>query len=84
MALSIKNAHTEQLARELAAATGQSITEAVETALVERLARIRARYSDEATRVDVDDIVRRVHKLRIKDRRTADEILGYDDAGIPT
>jgi antitoxin VapB len=82
--LSIKNANTERLARELAAATGESITDAVEAALVERLERIRARSASGAVRADIEDIVRRVGKLRIKDRRSPDEILGYDDAGLPT
>lgn len=39
MALSIKDRETDELARELAARTGQSLTEAVRTALRERLDR---------------------------------------------
>ena len=42
MALSIKNTETERLARELATATGQGITEAVTTALRQSLAAARS------------------------------------------
>lgn len=40
MSLNIKNVDAESLARELAAATGESVTRAVTVALRERLARI--------------------------------------------
>lgn len=43
MALSIKTAEADELARSLARLTGESMTEAVTTALRERLARERAR-----------------------------------------
>jgi antitoxin VapB len=81
--LSIKNANTERLARELAAETGESITDAVEAALAERLERVRARRANAATLAEVDEILRRVRKLKIKDRRSAEEVIGYDDAGLP-
>src|ERR1700680_2847822 len=42
MALSIKSDDADRLARELAAETGETLTEAVETALRERLWRARA------------------------------------------
>lgn len=41
MRLNIKNPETDRLARELAAATGESITAAVTAAVRERLQRIR-------------------------------------------
>lgn len=84
MPLSIKNPRTEQLARELAAETGESITDAVEVALTERLDRVRHRRRDEAVRVEIDHIIKRVGKLRVRDTRSAEAILGYDDAGLPT
>lgn len=84
MPLSIKNPRTERLARELAAETGETITDAVEVALIERLARVRATATTTAIRTDIDDIIRRVGKLRIKDRRSPEDILGYDDSGLPT
>ena len=49
MALNIKNDETYALARELATATGESLTEAVTVAVRERLARVR---SPESVTVD--------------------------------
>jgi antitoxin VapB len=48
MALSIKTAEADELARSLARLTGESMTEAVTAALRERLARERARRATEA------------------------------------
>ena len=47
MSLNIKNVGAEGLARELAALTGESLTEAVTIALRERLDRIRHQQSGE-------------------------------------
>jgi len=49
MALSIKTAEADELARSLAQLTGESTTEAVTIALRERLARERARRETAAT-----------------------------------
>ena len=46
MALNIEDPETDRLARELAQATGESITEAAKTAIEERLARVRAHKLD--------------------------------------
>lgn len=40
MAISIKHAETERLAREVAARTGETLTEAIRVALAERLERL--------------------------------------------
>jgi antitoxin VapB len=83
MALSIKNPEVERLARELAAKTGESITDAVLVALRERLAEQELR-----SRFGVKDrlmaIVEEARLLPLLDTRTEDEILGYDEFGIPT
>lgn len=42
MTLNIKNPETNRLIRELAEATGESMTQALTTAVRERLARVRA------------------------------------------
>jgi antitoxin VapB len=49
MALSIKTVEADELARSLARLTGESMTEAVTTALRERLARERARRETAAS-----------------------------------
>ena len=48
MALSIKTAEADELARSLARLTGESMTEAVTAALRERLVRERARRATDA------------------------------------
>ncbi len=84
MALNIRNEKAEKLARELAAECGESITQAITNALEERLERLRGRA---ATTDVVDDILRiskRCSELPDRDRRSAEEILGYDAVGVPT
>ncbi len=80
MVLSIKSDRADRLARELAALTGESITEAVETSLEARLAAERRRQRP----ASLDDIVDRFSLLPVLDERTGDAILGYGDDGLPT
>ena len=81
MALSIKSDRADQLARELAELTGESLTDVVITSLQRRLAdERRARMR----RTSLNDILACAHALPILDRRTEDEILGYDDEGMPS
>ncbi len=83
MALSIKSDEADRLARELAAETGESLTDAVVIALRERLARQHARRGP-----GLADRIRRlqsyVAKLPVLDQRAPEEIIGYDDSGLPT
>ena len=83
MALSIKNAEAERLARELARVTGESLTEAVTRALHDRLVRETGRGNDTALKADLRRIQRRVARLPVLDPRTADEIIGYGEDGLP-
>jgi antitoxin VapB len=85
MALSIKSAEADRLARELAATTGESITVAVTVAMRERLAREeRKRESKEAVLADVRAIIDHFASLPVLDPRSPDEILGYDENGLPS
>lgn len=81
MALSIKSEDADRLARELSAETGESLTEAVVTALRERLQRERRQGSSVTSRLHrlQDDVAR----LPIEDTRAPEEILGYDEHGLP-
>ena len=84
MPLSIKHDEADRLARDLARLTGESLTEAVLNALRERLHRQRARGRRGRLRDDILEIGRRCAALPVKDARPADEILGYDERGLPT
>lgn len=83
MALNIKDPETDRLARELAAATGESITLAARRALQERLVRVRARAESEPIQVALTALIERGRARSTLDSRTAEQILGYDDAGLP-
>ncbi len=80
MALSIKDPATDRVAREVAALTGETMTEAIRTALEERLARLRRRRSA-ATLAFLDGVVERGRARPILDARPEDELLGYDEHG---
>jgi len=85
MALSIKSAEADRLARDLAKTTGESITVAVIVAMRERLAREeRKRESKEAVLAEIRAIADHYSSLPVLDNRTEDEILGYDENGIPS
>jgi antitoxin VapB len=83
MHLNIKNDEAHKLATELAGLTGESLTSAVTLALRERLARERRRRRP-------DHIVARLMKIGgqyaalVDTGRSPDEILGYDEHGLPT
>jgi antitoxin VapB len=82
MALSIKSDEADQLARELAAETGETLTEAVVIALRERLDREHARHAA-SMRARLARLAADVAALPVADSRTPEEIIGYDDAGLP-
>jgi antitoxin VapB len=84
MALNIKSPHADRLARELAELTGESITDALVEALEERLARERARRRTRTLRDEVRRVQERISRLPVLDERPAEEILGYDQDGLPT
>lgn len=83
MAISIKNIETERIAREIAAKTGESLTGAIQKALEERLERLKQQRRSQIVRSQIDEILRRVDALPVLDSRTPDEIVGYDQNGLP-
>lgn len=83
MALSIKNEETERLARQVAGETGESLTEAIQKALQERWERLKSKRRSHVLASQVEDLLRRVDALPTLDSRPADEILGYDEHGMP-
>jgi antitoxin VapB len=83
MALSIKDPETERLARVLAERTGETITLATRRALEERLRRIGSDARRAALLEDLTAIRQRWSALPVVDARSADEIIGYDESGVP-
>lgn len=82
MALSIKHPEADRLARELAAATGENLTEAVLKALRERLKRERGKQQASLAE-ELMEIGKRCAALPRLDERTPEEIIGYDEHGLP-
>ena len=82
MALSIKDPEADRLAREVAKVTGESLTTAVVQSLRERLARLR-RPRGRPLREELLKIGQRCSRLPVKDRRPAEEVIGYDENGLP-
>jgi antitoxin VapB len=82
-ALSIKDPETERLARELAKRTGETLTIATRRALAERLTRIGPCVRRPALREDLAASRRRWSMMRVLDSRNPDEIIGYNEHGLP-
>jgi antitoxin VapB len=83
MALNIKHPEADRLARALAARTGETITEAVIHALRDRLRRTEGRRNPRSLVDELREISDRCAALPILDTRSEDEILGYDEIGVP-
>lgn len=83
MALNIRNEETERLATALAKLTGETKTEAVRKALKDRLVRVRRERAGRRLADELDDIARHCARLPVADTRTAEEILAYDENGLP-
>jgi antitoxin VapB len=83
MALNIRNPDAERLAAEIARLTGKTKTQAVTDALREQLKRLRARHRGPRLADELGDIARHCASLPRLDDRSTDEILGYDDRGLP-
>jgi antitoxin VapB len=95
--LKIESAEADRLARELAERTWESgeqaVVRALRRALVEEMReRIERDVKRERIRFDTGDprvteaireIQERVAKLPVIDDRPADELLGYDETGLP-
>jgi antitoxin VapB len=83
MPLNIRNEQAEQLASALAKLTGETKTEAVTQALRERLDRVRRARAKRRLADELDAIALHCSARPVRDRHSADEILGYDENGLP-
>jgi antitoxin VapB len=85
MALNIRDPRAHELARAVAQTTGETMTEAVVTALAERLERLRTEQAScrrqRAARLLAHG--RTFAALPVVDPRPLEEILGYDEVGLP-
>ena len=84
MALNIRNAKTEELAATVAEITGETKTEAVTIALQERLSRLQRQTTSRRLSDELNEIALHCAALPVYDDRSAEEIIGYDEVGLPT
>ena len=84
MGVIIKNPTTEKKIRRLAKRTGETLTQAVERAVDERLARLPARRKKgRIDRAKLAELLAYFDSMPVDDPRSPDEIIGYNDNGVP-
>jgi antitoxin VapB len=83
MALNIRNRETERLAAAVASVAGETKTEAVRRALEERLERLQRNRRRRRLIDEINEIADHCSALPVLDDRTPEEILDYDDIGLP-
>jgi antitoxin VapB len=84
MALNIKSAEAHRMARAVSDRTGETLTEVVTEALRRRLTALEAKQGGDLLEAEIHEIQRFVASLPDRDLRPPDEILGYDEAGLPS
>lgn len=85
MPISIKREETVRLARALKLRTGKPMARVIHEALEESFGRLNSAAPDPERRLaEMRAISRRVARLPNRDTRSADEIVGYDDNGLPS
>jgi len=82
MSLNIKDDDTHSRARELARLAGETMTEAVNKAIVERLERLRRKRNKPALAQRLLEIGEECAQLPVLDKRSPNEML-YDNRGLP-
>ncbi len=85
MALHINNPMVEQKVRDLAGVTGESITDAIGSAVTEVLERLRPRKNTKAkpSFEEFKALISSYNLHPINNNLSDDEILGYGPDGIP-
>ena len=82
MSLNIKNEETHRRARELARLAGETMTQAADRAIAERLERVRKTRNRGALAKRLLEIGRQCARLPVLDRRNPEEML-FDERGLP-
>jgi antitoxin VapB len=85
MGVFIKKQQAEAKIRELAARTGETLTEAIERAVDDRLAKLGPppKRKGRVDRKKLAEVLAYFDSLPVDDPRSPDEIIGYDDNGVP-
>ena len=81
--MNIRSAKVDQLVERLARLTGEDVETALARAIEERLSRV-APSAPADRKAAMDAFFERVSRMPVLDPRPADEIVGYDDHGLPS
>ena len=81
MPLSIRNPKAEKLARQVAALSGESMTQAIIHALEARLQELQKQSPAQPLVQEIMDISERCSSLPDRDPRSPEDIIGYDHDG---
>jgi antitoxin VapB len=82
MSLNIKNEKTHRHAKELARLAGETMTEAVDRAIAERLERLRRKRNTKALAEKLLEIGRHCATLPVLDSRSPEDML-FNERGLP-
>lgn len=83
MAISIKNKEAYKLAMELSKKTGEGLTHCIMNAIKEKLERIEmAKNKSFVLTEKINEISKHCSGLPRLDKRSDDEIMGYDNKGM--
>ncbi len=83
--LNIKDEETYALAAELARLSGQTMTQAVKEAIRDRLAQTRLQQHDQERLVArIKEMAHEIASSPTLDPRSPDEIIGYNEIGVPS
>ncbi|NEP17870.1 MAG: type II toxin-antitoxin system VapB family antitoxin [Leptolyngbya sp. SIO4C1] len=83
MALHIRNSNADKLVEQITALTGESKTEAIVTSMRDRLMALRSNDTKAVLKEEIEAIVSRFNSHPVRDSRSDDEILGYNEYGLP-
>lgn len=80
--LNIKDPEAYRLARALADRTGETLTQVVVVALRERFEHERRKSRRQELIEEMKEIAERVRSMPVRDHRSAEEIIGYNEFGV--
>ena len=83
MPLNIKDPEAHAMAKRLASLTGESLTHAVKLTIEQRLAQVEKTQATTGLADELDHIALHCAGLPRRDGRNAEEIIGYDETGLP-
>ena len=85
MSILVKNVETEKKIRKLARRTGETMTAAIDRAVDDRLAKLgpERRKKGRIDRKKLAELLAYFDSLPVDDPRSPQEIIGYDESGVP-